>query len=109
LLQAEQRAYGRALLCRIQSSQPPPSPWAVRGDVPYEAENCRFCTMVVVAGVRMHLPEKLFGRNWLELHHEPSGICLAFDAMGALVSWAGLSARALDEVRRPLRPFWRLF
>lgn len=103
LLQADQRAYGRALLRRFCGVHP--RPWAVRGEVPYESENCKLCAMVVVGGVRMHLPEKLFGRSWFELHHEPSGICLTFDAMGALQSWAGLSVRTLDE-RRAGRTAW---
>ena len=103
LLQADQRAYGRALLQRVCGAHP--RPWAVRGEVPYESENCKLCAMVVVSGVRMHLPEKLFGRNWFELHHEPTGTSLAFDAMGALESWADLSTRALDE-RRAGRTAW---
>ncbi len=97
LLQADQRAYGRALLQRVCGSYP--RPWAVRGEVPYESENCKLCAMVVVSGVRMHLPEKLFGRSWVELNHEPSGVTLVFDAMGALESWADLSTRAFDEQR----------
>ena len=96
LLQAEQRAYGRALSRRLHA--PAPRPWAVRGDVPYEAENCAFCAMVVVGGVRMHLPEKLFGRNWLELRHD-SGLALTFEPMGALLSWAELSRAELDAQR----------
>ena len=101
LLQTEQRAYGRALLRRLGQDAPGghPRPWAVRGDVPYEAENCRFCAMVVVGGVRMHLPEKLFGRNWLEIRHAASGVSLTFEAMGALQSWANLSTEELDEGR----------
>ena len=97
LLQAEQRAFGRALLRCINGVHQ--RPWAVRGNVPYESENCRFCAMIVVGGVRMHLPEKLFGRSWLEVRHAESGTSLVFEAMGALQSWADLSIATLDESR----------
>lgn len=86
LLQVDARYYSRCLLraLRVGSHE---RPWAVRGDVPYEDENCNFCSVVIVGGVRMHLPEKLFGRNWFELRHGPSNLVLSFDAMGALGSW----------------------
>eukprot|EP01045_Picozoa_sp_COSAG04_P006423 COSAG04_NODE_315_length_17025_cov_118.870318_9_plen_267_part_00 len=34
-----------------------------------------------------HLPEGVFGQNWLQLAHEESGACLRFEVGGALLQW----------------------
>ena len=38
-----------------------------------------------------HLPEGVFGENWLQLVHEESGVCVRFDVAGALMKWVLLS------------------
>ena len=75
-------------------------PWAVRGEVPLEDERSACgCTVVVFGGVRMQLPDKVFGRNWLEMHHAASGVMLSFDCISALQRWAQLSLLLIDEAR----------
>ena len=49
------------------------------------------CGSALVMGVRMHLPEGVFGHNWLRLTHEASGVELRFDITGALMRWVLLS------------------
>ena len=44
------------------------------------------------------LPEILFGNNALELHHEPTGFLLQFEARGALEGWVKLFAKGTFEV-----------
>ena len=46
------------------------------------------CGSALVMGVRMHLPEAVFGSNRLVLTHVASGFCIAFTAEGALKCWA---------------------
>lgn len=43
------------------------------------------------------LPEILFGNNALELHHEPSGFVLQFEARGALKGWVKLFTEGTFE------------
>ena len=81
-------------------------PWAVRGEVPLEDERSACgCTAVIFAGVRHQMPGKVFGSNWLELRHEPSGTVLCFDTAGALLRWSELSLELLDTRRSGL-PAW---
>lgn len=47
----------------------------------------------------MQLPEILFGNNALEMHHEPSGFILRFEARGALKQWVKLFSEGAFEVR----------
>lgn len=46
------------------------------------------CGSALVMGVRMHLPEAVFGGNRLVVTHEASGFRLSFSAEGALRCWA---------------------
>ena len=46
------------------------------------------CGSALVMGVRMHLPEAVFGGNRLVLTHIDSGFRIAFTAEGALKCWA---------------------
>ena len=41
--------------------------------------------------VLQHLPEGVFGHNWLQLVHEETGAQLCFDVGGALMQWVLLS------------------
>ena len=41
--------------------------------------------------VLQHLPEGVFGHNWLQLVHEETGAQLRFDVGGALMQWVLLS------------------
>jgi WD40 repeat protein len=45
------------------------------------------CGSALVMGVRMHLPEAVWGNNWVRLTHEASGTLLRFDTDGALLRW----------------------
>ena len=49
------------------------------------------CGSALVMGVRMHLPEGVFGHNWLQMTHEASGVTMRFDIAGALMRWVLLS------------------
>ena len=44
------------------------------------------CGSALVMGVRMHLPEKVFGGSWVELSHAPSAVHLAFEPLAALAA-----------------------
>ncbi|KAL1523364.1 hypothetical protein AB1Y20_018308 [Prymnesium parvum] len=80
--------------------------WAVRGEVPLEDERSACgCTTVVFDGVRMQLPEKLFGRSYLELRHAGLDVAFCFDAMLALRRWAELSV-GLVNARREGKEVW---
>ena len=60
-------------------------PWAVRGEVPLDEENSACgCTTIVFGGVRMQMPEKIFGASWLELRHPTLQVAFCFDCAGAL-------------------------
>lgn len=63
-----------------------------------QASGIPACGSVVVKGTPMQLPEILFGNNALELHHEPSGFLLQFDARGALEGWVKLFTKGTFEV-----------
>ena len=56
------------------------------------------CTVAIFGGVRMQLPEMVFGDNWFELVHE-SGVTFCFDVAGALQRWALLSLELIDDRR----------
>jgi hypothetical protein len=80
--------------------------YCVRGNVPWEDARamCK-CVNLVRGGISMHVPGKLFGRNFIELAHEKQRVVLAVDAAGALQRWAVLSRQLVDD-RRAGRPAW---
>ena len=93
----------RASLTPVGCADPP---WAVRGEVPLDDENSACgCTTIVFGGVRMQMPEKIFGSTWLEVRHPERGIAFCFDTAGALQRWALLSLELIDD-RRSGRPAW---
>ena len=97
---AASRAFARAVRSAVVSEKGHEIPWAVRGEVPLEDESSGCgCTVAVMRGVKMHLPEKLFGGNWLELHHEPTGFHLGWDPLSALQTWAREALTSLDIKR----------
>ena len=57
------------------------------------------CTTIVFGGLRMQMPEKIFGNNWFELQHAERGVAISFDCAGALQRWA-LGSLALVDDRR---------
>ena len=63
------------------------------------------CTTIVFGGVRMQMPEKIFGSTWIELRNAELGITFCFDCAGALQRWAELSLELVDD-RRAGRPAW---
>mmetsp|Transcript_2097 Transcript_2097/g.7300 ORF Transcript_2097/g.7300 Transcript_2097/m.7300 type:complete len:355 (+) Transcript_2097:18-1082(+) len=99
------RSLARATRAAVNDGSPPW--WAVRGDVPLDedASSACGCVLVVFSGVRMHLPEKVFGGSWVELSHAPSAVHLAFEPLAALAAWARASLAAIDD-RRAGRPAW---
>ena len=75
-------------------------------EVPLEDERSACgCTNVVFGGIRHQMPEKVFGNNWLELHHAPTGLVVCFDCASALVRWSELSLQLVDARRSGL-PAW---
>ena len=46
------------------------------------------CGAALVMGVRMHMPESVFGDNLVELVHAQSGVRIRFTALAALRAWA---------------------
>ena len=73
--QTDARAVARAVRAGLRERA-----WAVRGEVPLEDDRSACgCTTVVFDGVRMQLPEKVFGFSWLELRHEELDIVFCFD------------------------------
>jgi len=100
------RSLARATRAVVNADGSPPW-WAVRGDVPLDedASSACGCVLVVFSGVRMHLPEKVFGGSWVELSHAPSAVHLAFEPLAALAAWARASLAAIDD-RRAGRPAW---
>ena len=46
------------------------------------------CGSALVLGVRMHLPEAVYGRNRLTIKHRASGLVFSFTAEEALMHWA---------------------
>ena len=100
LAKAAARAFAKAVRSVVVSEDGQELPWAVRGEVPLEDESSSCgCTVAVMRGVRMHLPEKVFGGNWLELHHEPTGFHLGWDPLSALQTWAREALTSLDIKR----------
>ena len=94
------RAFARAVRSAVVKQDGQEGPWAVRGEVPLEEESSACgCTTAVMRGVKMHLPEKLMGGNWLELHHAASGFHLGWDPLSALQCWAREALEALDTKR----------
>ena len=82
-------------------------PWSVRGEVPLDDQRSACgCTTIVFGGVRMQMPDKVFGNNWLELQHLASGIAFAFDCAGALERWAELSRELIDDRRAGKPGVW---
>ena len=97
---AAARAFARAVRSAAVKQGGHEGPWAVRGEVPLEEESSACgCTTAVMRGVKMHLPEKLMGGNWLELHHAASGFHLGWDPLSALQCWAREALEALDTKR----------
>ena len=97
---AAARAFARAVRSAAVKQSGHEGPWAVRGEVPLEEESSACgCTTAVMRGVKMHLPEKLMGGNWLELHHAASGFHLGWDPLSALQCWAREALEALDTKR----------
>ena len=97
---AAARAFARAVRSAAVKQGGQEGPWAVRGEVPLEEESSACgCTTAVMRGVKMHLPEKLMGGNWLELHHAASGFHLGWDPLSALQCWAREALEALDTKR----------
>ena len=81
-------------------------PWAVLGEQPLEDEQSACgCTNIVFDGVRMQLPEKVFGLSWLELRHAELDLAFCFDCTMALRRWAQLSLDMIND-RRAGRPAW---
>ena len=101
--QADAKALARSIRAsRSQALQP----WAVRGELPLEDERSACgCTTVVFDGVRMQLPEKVFGFSWLELRHSELDLVFCFDCTMALQRWAQLSVDLVND-RRAGRPTW---
>ena len=100
--QAMARSSARAVRSAVVGN--PERPWAVRGEVPLDDERSACgCTTIVFGGLRMQMPEKIFGNNWLELRHADSKIAFCFDCMGALRRWALLSLDLVDD-RRSAKP-----
>ena len=104
-------------------------PWAVRGEVPYEDPRVQCaCVDVIQGGVRMKLPEKVFGRNFLELKFSPAreersraeepeetppavaavapSVTISVDAADALRRWVTLSLDVLDDRRSEKKDVW---
>lgn len=101
--QADAKSFARSIAAtRCVALQP----WAVRGELPLEDERSACgCTTVVFDGVRMQLPEKVFGFSWLELRHAERDLAFCFDCTMALRRWAQLSLDLVNE-RRAGRPVW---
>ena len=103
--QALARSAARAV--RASVSGQPERPWAVRGEVPLDDERSACgCTTVVFGGVRMQMPEKIFGNNWLELRHAERSLAIGFDCAGALRRWAQLSLELVDDRRAGKPDVW---
>ena len=71
------------------------SAWCVEA-APHRRHSCRSCRCYCIAEPRcrcrpQHLPEGVFGENWLHMVHEESGVCVRFDVAGALMKWVLLS------------------
>ena len=84
----EAKSFARNLMCRVRRearlvetgrgckdsqwlSQSSLSAFCVRGEVPMEAEqtgNRCGCTAIVLCGVRMKVPEKVFAHSFVEIH-----------------------------------------
>lgn len=104
--QTAAKSCARSLQAAVQGAPAELRPWAVKGEVPSEDETSACgCTTVVFCGVRMQLPEKTFGSNWLELRHAESGLVFCFDCAGALRRWSELSLSLIDDSRAG-RPCW---
>ena len=56
--------------------------WHEDGSLDEERSACG-CTTIVFGGLRMQMPEKIFGNNWLELRHADSKIAYCFDCAPA--------------------------
>ena len=98
------RSCARSVRAAVRGS--PERPWAVRGELPLDEERSACgCTTIVFGGVRMQLPDKVFGNNWMELRHAGRGVAFCFDCAGALERWARLSVQLIDD-RRAGRPAW---
>ena len=54
---------------------------------------------MVRGGVSMHLPGKIFGRNFVEFAHPHLRVVVHADAAGALRRWAELSRQTVDDRR----------
>ena len=46
------------------------------------------CGSALVMGIRMHMPDAIWGANHVSLAHEASGLTVSFTAEGALLHWA---------------------
>ena len=79
-------ALGRRLADPYSSGEAQVSPFCVHGAT-RSLKPC-MCGSALVMGVRMHMPEAVFGANRLVLSHKESGFTLVFNAEGALRCWA---------------------
>ena len=79
-------ALGRRLADPYSAGDAQTNPFCVHGAT-RSLKPC-MCGSALVMGVRMHLPEAVFGSNRLVIEHEASGFRLAFTAEGALRCWA---------------------
>ena len=103
-------ALGRRLADPYVDGDAQMSPFCVHGAT-RSLKPC-MCGSALVMGVRMHLPEAVFGDNSLVITHRESGFTLAFTAEGALKCWARDSVKG-DHDSSSVRcapaelPVWR--
>ena len=101
--QSDAKSFARSIRASLSQAL---QPWAVRGELPLEDERSACgCTTVIFDGVRMQLPEKIFGSSWLELRHPGLDVAFCFDCTMALRRWAQLSLDVVND-RRAGRPAW---
>jgi hypothetical protein len=82
-----------------QRSECPSLPaFCVEGEVPLDldqATNRCGCTAIVLCGVRMKVPEKIFAHSFVEVSCGPTVFCV--DAAGALHQWALSAIGSLEK------------
>ena len=100
-------ALGRHLADPYSSGESQQTPFCVHG-ASRSLKPC-MCGSALVMGVRMHMPEAVFGANALVLTHRASGFRLTFDAEGALREWARDSVimESSTRVAPAELPVWR--
>jgi len=107
LLDRVQRQAWQREVCSCQEVSPKlcrksHSAFCVRGEVPKESEssvgNRCGCTAIILCGVRMKVPEKVFARAFVEVGKK-GGDVFSIDAVGALKRWAVQAIFGLDARR----------